>query len=268
LPIGIVAIYSSRKMLAAFLSFIITFCLLGYLPSILFHSPSDPFSSINIAVTIAHVDSFAQIFRMQHNYSFNALASLATNCVQKQTCEGQFDSLIISGISISLFIFVFIVPFLTARPIKNKLIYLIKQINLGSISKIHYKSVISIIRSGLQWLNKQRSNKGWIILLFILSVADLILLPEQTYPYRLYFVLPLLMVLWKETANNKRARIYCLLSIICLSIKGLWIFMDVYPSGFNILEARGMVIFVVLSYYFMIKSGIALFVAKNNTEMI
>lgn len=261
LPVGLVAIYSSKKILAAFLSFAITFSLLGYLPNILFNSPSDPFSSIKIAWVAGHVDTFALTGRLQYNYSLNALASLATNCVEKLTCKGQTDWMVISIISLFLFIFTFIFPFLSIQPIKNKFILLSNHIHFDLIERLHYKS-------GLQWLNKQRFNKNFIILLFILSVATLILLSEQTYPYRMYYTLPLLMILWKETENNKRARIYCLLSIICLSIKGLWILMDVNPTGFNIFEARGMVFFVVLSFYFMVKSGIALVVVKNKAEIV
>jgi hypothetical protein len=254
LPIGMVAIYSSKKIFVAFFSFIAAFCLLGYLPNILFHSPSDPFSSINMALVISHVDTFAQSYRLQHNYSFNALASLATNCAEKQTCNLRFDSSIISTISLFLFIFTFIGPFLTTNSIRSKLINFAKQIKMNFWGGI---------KSGTQWLIKQRLNKYFVILLFTISVASLILLPEQTYPYRLYYALPLLMLLWRETENNKRARVYCLLSIICLSIKGFWIFIDINPSGFNPFEARGMVIFVVLSCYFMIKSGISLVIADK-----
>lgn len=262
LPLGLVAIYSSGRMLVAFLSFVATFGLLGYLPDILFGSPSNPLTSINIAIEWVTSNSLHNINFMVSNYSFNALASLATNCVQKQICTDQFDSMVILVISVLLFIFTFIVPFLTTSIIRNKLKYLYKQINLDFIRKINYNSGIVFIKSGVEWLNKQRSNKDFIILLFILSAASLTLLPKYSFPYRLYYTLPLLMLLWKKTKNNKRARLYCLFSIICLSIKGLWILLEVNPGGFNIFEARGMVVFVVLSYYFMIKAGIELVVAS------
>lgn len=256
LPVGLVAIYSSRKMLAAFLSFIITFCLLGYLPDILFNSPSNPLSTFFSSLEMNDPGFFPLTFILQYNYTFNAIASLATNCVQRQNCQGALDVLIISSISVLLFIFTFVIPFLAIRPFKNILMYFYKQPNFDFLSRKNFKIAV-------QWLNKQRLNKNFIILLFILSVAASVLLPRITILYRLYYTLPLLMLLWKETEKNKKARIYCLLSIICLGIKGLWILNDVYPPGFNIFEARGMVIFVVLGFYFMIKSGIELFVSKN-----
>ena len=107
-----------------------------------------------------------------------------------------------------------------------------------------------------------RLNKYFVILLFILAVAAMNLLPEFSFTYRLWYSLPLLLLLWKETENHKKARLYCLLSIICLSVKGLWIYTNVDPNGFNIFESRGLSLFVVLHFYFMIKAGIELFL-KN-----
>jgi hypothetical protein len=39
--------------------------------------------------------------------------------------------------------------------------------------------------------------------------------------------------------------------------------LDIIPSGYNIFEARGMVIFVVLCFYFMIKAGVELAFVKK-----
>ncbi|MCL4417623.1 MAG: hypothetical protein M1365_13175 [Actinobacteria bacterium] len=263
LPIGLSAVYSSKRIPLSLLSFIAAFIIFGYLPNFLYNSPSDPLSSINTALVVGHVDTFHHSYRLQYNYSFSAIASLATNCVQKKNCRGSQDSLVISTISLLLFLFTFIYPFVGNRIIRKKLLNWSIHVKKRMENGINLMQALVIIKLGIKRILKERMNKYFTILLFILSNAALILVPEQTYPYRLYYSLPLLVILWRETEKNMKARLYCLLSIIFLSIKGFWILNDINPAGFNIFEARGMVIFVILSFYFMIKASLELMVTEK-----
>jgi hypothetical protein len=264
LPVAVVAIYSSRKILITILSFVVMFSLLGYLPYVLFHAPSNPLSSV-ISSMQWGVGMFSPYYIMRLNNTFNAIASLATNCVQRLSCEGRLNSFVISTISFVLFIFTFIYPFLASPFIKSRLTRFKQQIKAylsGGLRGLSIVQIIGVVGSMIRWMSEKRADRKFIILLFILSVAILDLMPMNSFGYRLYYFLPLLLLLWKETENNRRARVFCLLSIILLSVKGLWIFMDVNPAGFNIFESRGMSLFVVLSFYFMIKSGIELVASK------
>ena len=268
LPIAMVFIYSSRRIFLSLFIFIITFFLLGCLPGLLYHSPSTPFSVINTALKWGGAGLFAYDYNMRLNTSFNAIGSLMTNCVQRFNCESQADAFVITMVSVFLFIFTFIVPFVATDFIKLRLFKLSKHIAESlKAGRIFPINLIRAIKLGISWVSRQRLNKYFILLLSILAVASLNLLPRYSFLYRLYYSLPLLILLLKETKSNEKAKFYYLLSIICLSIRGLWIFIGVNPGGFNIFESRGLSLFTVLHYFFLIRTGIELLIVNKLSRL-
>lgn len=246
-PFAVIAILTSRNILFSFLISICTFLILTYLPNI-FGAPSNLTNIFQSAFVFSKESPVVPFVGagLPYNHSFSAIGTLATDCVFKQTCDTfKEDTVRISLVSFILFFATFILPFITTSFIAKK------------IYKLKFTFWSLTIKAPL-FIYNAREDKRFILFLFILADALVNLIPRLSFDYRLYFSLPILFLLWKESRVNDKARFYCYLSMIFLIIKGLWIFTIINPKGMNLLEPRGMSLFVVLHFYFLIKAGIEL----------
>ncbi len=244
-PFAVIAILTSRNILFSFLTFIGTFFIFTYLPNIF--GASSNLGNIFQSAFVFSKESSAVPFvgaGLPYNHSFSAIGTLATDCVFKQTCDTfKEDTVRISLVSLILFFSTFILPFITTSFIAKK------------IYKLKFTFWRLAIKAPL-FIYNVREDKRFILFLFIFADALVNLIPRLSFDYRLYFSLPILFLLWKESRVNNKARFYCYLSMIFLIIKGLWIFTVIDPKGMNLFEPRGMSLFVVLHFYFLIKAGI------------
>ncbi|MBI3985224.1 MAG: hypothetical protein HY344_04820 [Candidatus Levybacteria bacterium] len=254
-PFALIAIFSSEYALLTFVSFVVSFLGFNYSPHLFG-------LNITIADTINQTQMWAKfaanLFNepryLSINHSFEATASLLTSCVYKHTCAVLDDRVvyrdvvIISAISKAMFILVFIIPFISIfRKTKDFIID-----TLNKIRKKNRKVLTDIINN----LNYWRLNKALVILLFILADAVINLIPQSSFTYRLYYSLPIILLLWVETRENSKARFYCYISTLALLLKGLWIFTSIDPRGMTLFDPRFMNIFVLIHFYFLIKAGI------------
>lgn len=251
-PISLVAIVFSPNMFISGALFLLTFFGLIYLPHV-FGAPSDLSDLIKWSftyITKAPVTPFHTT--IHHNHSFAATASLFTSCIFKQTCEETRDILIISSVTKALFVTVFVLPFLSIRELRKKIIFNFKYL---------IKDLVGYLRQFIKWLPRTTKkiylSQEWVLLLFILIDALINLVPKYSFSFRLYYSLPVLLILLAKTENNPQVRLYSILSIVFLSLKGLWIFLVTNPHGRYLFEPRGMNFFVILHFYFLIKAGLA-----------
>lgn len=228
-----VSLFFSKRKKIVILVFVVTFLLFTYLPNKLGAK-----SSIAEIFKVALVYEKNMTFEVERNirwdHSFDGLATLATDCIYRKTCNFRPDSTTISVISKFLFVLVFIFPFLTAHFLKKQ-------------------NIIALFKP----------MKSSVLFWFIVSTAIFNLVIRFSYDYRLYYSLPIILILLRETKEDSQARLCCYLSMIFLSIKGFWIFYLLIPQGMTLFDPRIMQVFVMLHYYYLIKSGLTIVIEEN-----
>ncbi len=261
IPFSLIAVLFSPHILVSAVSFVLTFFGLIYLPHV-FGAPSSLLDLLKwsfIYITKAPVTPFHTT--IHHNHSLSATASLLTSCIFKQTCVEPRDILIISTVTKVLFVTVFILPFLSISQLRKKIIsnglYFLQNFR---------ESINQVIKDLPKTVRKIYLNQEWVLLVFILIDALINLVPKYSFSFRLYYSLPILLILLAKTENNPQARLYSILSIIFLSLKGLWIFLVTNPHGRYLFEPRGMNLFVVLHFYFLIKTGLAIILFRQKYD--
>jgi hypothetical protein len=229
-----------------------SFIILTVLPKI-YGAPSPILGPITNSVYAQNTFPFAIPGYLQFNHTFSAIGSLFTDCVSRGACNTPKDSLIINIIWIILFCVTF--PGVL--------------IETGSLHRF-ITSVLRIparIAILIRQVFKKRDHSGTVFILAAVSCAIINLVPLFALDQRLYYSIPVLIFLWVTIENNKNARFYCLLSMIFLLIKGWWIFTDILPGGFNIFEIRGMDVFVVAHYFFLMKSALVFWTETSNNPV-
>ncbi len=251
IPFSLVAVLFSPYILVSAVSFVLTFFGLIYLPHV-FGAPSslpDLLEWSFIYITKAPVTPFHTT--IHHNHSLAATASLFTSCIFKQTCVEPRDILIISTVTKALFLAVFVLPFLSISQLRKKII------SSGLYFLQNFReSINQVIKNLPKIVKKIYLSQEWILLLFILIDALINLVPKYSFGFRLYYSLPILLILLGTTERKPRVQFYVILSMLFLALKGLWIFLETHPKGMYLFEPRGMNFWVILHFYFLIKAGL------------
>jgi len=247
-----IAIFVSPVRLVSAFVFLVTFLGLTYLPRVFGTQAGLPelLRWSMLYIQKAPVTPFHTT--IQYNHSLAATASLFTSCIWKQTCSNAADIIIISTVSKFLFVVTFVFPVFTLSKARRKIVY---------VSMLTFKKMrngIPIVDRILKQIDSGFHNRSWIVFLFIIGDALINLVPTYSFTFRLYYSLPILLILFKETEDNSQARKYCVFSMVFLAIKGLWIFLVVNPYGADLFEPRGMNFFVILHFYYAIKAGAVL----------
>ncbi|HLD25159.1 MAG TPA: hypothetical protein VJB96_04555 [Patescibacteria group bacterium] len=231
LPLAFLVFILSYRPILSIVTFAMVFFTFAYLPN-LWGASSGVLDQFRVALEFEKAIPFASHLNILYNHSFAAMASMFTDCFRDQTCRNADDVRKIRFVSFVLAMFVFALPWrerFTA--------------NLW-----------------LAWRVLLAHRRRWSVMLLAIAyfVAVINLLPRFSFDYRLYFSLPIVIYLYNASKGNDRARYYCLLSMLFLGLKGLWIGQYIHPAGMNIFEARGLHFFVALHYFALIKSAILL----------
>jgi hypothetical protein len=165
------------------------------------------------------------------NHSLAAISTLFLNCEDLRACS---SSSLLFITEILLGFITIILPFTSRKTI-------IKLFGFGKL----------FLAKSLEEVDK----KKLIILLFVFANAVVNLIPAISYEYRLFYSLPIVLILLKETGGNRKARFYCLLSMMLLLLNGLWI-TKFYDNDAGIFPAQLMNLFVLGHFYFMLKSSV------------
>jgi len=252
LPFALITIFFSPKKITSLFFFLMTFLFLVYFPN-LFGSPSSIESFV--ATVFQWNKKMSLNSLLQNNHSLSATLTLfSDNCVQNQNCNIELSSfpwLIFIFMLLSLIIPSSLYKKVLVRPRKTYLFLFdeVKKINLSGL---------------LFWININKENKSLILLTIAMADAFINLIPKIAYNYRLYYSLPIIFILYSFTESNGKARFSCYLSMLFLIIHGVWFVTKVETQGFGLFDARVMNIFVILHFYFLIKSAFENFLYNKN----
>jgi len=242
IPFALIGVIAAKNVKIAFFSLIFTFVGFSYLPNF-FGSKSDIYDPFKVAMVFDKYIRFGIGGSININHSFSSFLSIISDCVYNQTCDRGLSNSYINLFSFGfLFISVFVLPFLPLIKITYKF--------------IKTKSFLPVLKIILLNLYDERKNIKLILILFVLADAAINLLPTIAYDYRLFYSLFIIFFLFNNTRKNSKANFYCILSMIFFLLKGLWIFTNLNAKGMSVFEARGMNIFVILHFYFLIKSAL------------
>lgn len=171
------------------------------------------------------------------NHSFEAVSTLITTCVGSHSClkDGRF-LLIIKLTALILSFLVYCYP----------VISLLREKGNG------LREFINILK---RHIGENRYHLSGFFLLLSYGSAFINLSPNSVYLYRLYYSLPVVMIFFVSSLQNRRVRNLIVKSMVFLLLKGLWLFISVDPNGFNLFDARMMSAFVLLHYYYLIKAS-------------
>lgn len=241
LPFALIAVVASPSPLIAVLMSAVTFFSLSeYLPNVLYRIPATVYDLLlaNTEGVKGGTKLFFEPGRLAVNHSFEAIASLFTNCTFRGSCiDNSWDSLKISMISISLLLVVFVFPIV---PLVVKLIRNTRHQFLWACLRIYHL----------------RRDRRVILFMFIVADAVINLIPQTSYAYRLFYSLPIVLIAYREATMNPDIKWYVYLSMIFLAIKGFWIYYILNFKGWTIYDPRAMSLFVILHFYFLMKSGL------------
>jgi len=251
LPLALTAIISSKKPLLTLFAAAISFVGFALLP-LAYGAPSPIFGPITNALYALKSMPFAHPGYLWYNHAFTATGSLFTDCVKRGACDAPADTAVIYALWIVFFLFTFVGPLIDTRQTSAVFDAL--------------RSLPQKIAMLLQRVVRSPRHPGAIMFLASLSVASFNLLPIFALNQRLYFSIPILLLLYTATEKNSEARYYCILSMVFLLIKGLWIFTGLRPEGFYPFEVRGMNFFVILHFFFLLKSSLAYWFAPAPEE--
>jgi len=222
----ITVFFSKRKFLTGIVA-IATFFTLIYIPNI-FSSQSSPFLFFNKIINWDNLVPFSN--NLWANHSLYATATIFTDCVKTNTCETQPVNALIT---LALFLFIFLTPFLLYKPIKKI-----------TINKNIYFSVM-----------KLRKSKEFALVLIVLAVAFINLAFKVVYDYRLFYSVIITLILLKESAAIKKATVYCYLSMFSLLIGGIWA-LRLSPDEPWTIDARPLKFFIIFHFFFLILSAL------------
>ena len=247
LPFALSSILVSSNILLSLVSFLISFIGLGYIP-IVYGMPTTIFDLVSTSLNWQKSANslFSLPSYLVFNHSIPAISTLFTNCVKEKNCllNNSLTNFVTQFFSIAIFLFVFVLPFISIKSI-------FKIIN----QKIVNRKIFQIIFVSLYKVFTKRRNWRILMFLFILSTAIINLIPKNAYTYRLLYSIPLIFLLINETRNNQEQRHLLLLSIFFFTLNGLWFFFQIKPEGWNMFDARFMNLFLIIHYYFLIKLG-------------
>ncbi len=239
-PFALIAmIVSPSPVVSAAMAALTFYGLTEYLPQALY-DVTTTINDLYLANVMGLKESIRLFFlpeRLALNHSFEATATLFTRCGRSGTCAevavSRFATLLLSRIPLT-FLFVF--------PTLPLWVSIIKTANMRP-----YKI--------MRFLTRLRNDRRVILLFFIIADAGINLVPQVSFVYRLYYSLPILLILFKEVQRDFKARWFCVLSMISLVLKGFWINYMIQPKEMILFDARMMNVFVILHFYFMIKAG-------------
>ncbi|MBI3985225.1 MAG: hypothetical protein HY344_04825 [Candidatus Levybacteria bacterium] len=246
-PFSVVFILFSKNIIFKFFSFLGSFIIITYLPNI-FGSPTGILTFLN-RVYLWN-ERVTVNFSPAYNHSPAALASYFTDCLKTQNCEAYPNNLL----TLIIVLLTFVIAFFSRNFFKKK--NLVKLISLLK-SPILYK----------RYLLKLKTNKYSLIFLLTFITAFINLVPEIAFNYRLYYSLPIVLILLTETQNQTKAKFYCYLSMIFLVLGGLWI-VNLSPSIKGIIDARLMNIFIIFHFIFLIKSSYLLLRSHTSSSIV
>lgn len=252
LPFALIAIFFSGTILVSSISFIVAFTLFVYIPN-LFGSQSNLLIYLNAVldwnnrVTLAIGPFF--------NHSVAATLTIFNSCPFNYSCSDD-NFLMLSKIFVFLFFAILLTPF--------RLIYK----NLRSFRIANYQTKRLIKRMKLLYkLSKKTMTdysknaialKTALILFFFSAIHVYInMAPKIAFDYRLYFSVPILLIIMVKTIDVDKALKYCLLSMIFLIIGGLWI-VGFTGTDIRIVDSRIMNLFIYIHFFFLMKSTIVL----------
>lgn len=216
LPFAILTIIFSKRIILTGIVTLATFAALIYAPNF-WGSQS---SLLLFLTKIIHWDNSVSISNsIWANHSIYAVASYFANCADSNTCDNKISYKLIT---LSLFLFTFIIPFLLNPSLRK-----------SSLKK----------------------NKEFAILLFVLAVAFINLAFKVAYDYRLYFSIPVTLILFKETIKLKSASTYCYLSMFFLLFGGIWA-ISLTPNDPWTIDPRLLKIFFIFHFFFLILSSL------------
>ena len=239
-PFALIAIIASPSPAISVAMSVATFLgLTAYLPQVLY-GVTTTINDLYLANVMGLKESIRLFFipeRLALNHSFEATASLFADCADAGTCTdapvSRFTTLLTSRIPL---VFTFGLPMI---PLFIKFI---------RVLQVHsYKTFRLLVQF--------RNDRRVILLLFIIADAGINLIPQVSFVYRLYYSLPILLVAYREVQKNSKAQLFCVLSMICLIIKGFWINYTIQPQQTIFFDPRVMNFFVILHFYFLIKAG-------------
>lgn len=186
--------------------------------------------------------------RLSLTHSAEAIASLFTDCARNISCLENSNAPHVIFIISKLLLFGTM-----GIPIIVSAVYMLRIIKHRVVHFSARKTVASIIG----YFHVLRSDKQTILFYFILADAMINLVPRISFIYRLYYSLPIVLLMYAETKEHSHARFYCYLSMIALAIKGFWIYYSIKPMGMTIFDARAMNLFLLLHFYFLLRAGLA-----------
>lgn len=232
LPFVFVSLFAAPSVFLATAASVFTFYgLTYYLPSVLY--------GVNITLrdlwwtSIVSANEGIRLFylseRLAVTHSLEATVSLFVPC-GAGVCSNE-NIIFISFVSKILFIVLFVIP-------------------VGVL-------LLRLMKKNREQLMIHMKDKTFILFFFIFIDAFINLFLQISFLYRLSYSVPILLLVYRETAPNSRSRWYCYLSMIFLAVKGLWISYTIIPVGISIFDARAMNLFVVLHFYYLVKAGLA-----------
>ena len=238
LPVAAVAISMVPHRRLAVIIGVLTFIVFAYLPRTYGAKVAvvDIFR-VSQAWIIDAAKDFDRPEQIGSNHSALALATWSTSCVSTRTClTDPTNKLSISIVAAILLLFVFVLPFL-ANEGRAWIVRMRRSLRLSIWEILHTR---------------------YFFLYLALAVAVINLIPQSTFEYRLYYSLPVLLLLWVETEkNHRRSRMFLTLSVAALLMKGFWTGLTIVPEGKTLLDVRVWNSLVLLHFYFLIKAGIA-----------
>jgi len=219
-----------------------TWIVLSYVPALygVVSGPTVLFKTAFIA-SKATSNLFLVPVMLSYNDSLQATASLVSVCRQIRSCNRENFLELISYyfVIVILFCSVFLLP----------LVDFVVDI-LRKIRKISVQVLV---------IMKNIRPSSWAIIILCIGTAIINTIPESTYVYRIVYSLPVIILLLAYTEVNRNSKAYLMLSIVCFSIKNMWTGQLVNPLVFSVFDPRILNVFLFLHYYFLIKSGLAIF---------
>lgn len=226
LPVAFVALFMVRRIKLALGIGICTFLLVTYLPQSYGAKTTmwDLFNVTSAWVAGAATD-FDRVQHLTYNHSAQALATWFTSCVATRVCmSDKEDVRIESIISWVILLSVFILPFISKDG----------------------------MRLGTRLFQKEN-----LFLYVSLAVAAINLIPQSSFIYRLYYSLPVALLMLVYVQRYRKSSVFLILSISMLILKGMWMNIVLQSQGWALADVRIWNLLVPLHYYFLIRAGLA-----------
>jgi hypothetical protein len=252
LPFALIAVFFSGSILISFAAFLISFTFFTYFPNF-FGSQSGFAIYLNSVFDWSNKATLA--IGPFFNHSIAATLTIFNSCPFDYSCSDD-NFLILAKILTTLFFIILLVPFRLIYKKRREL----KQIDIQVKSLVRSSRVFYRLcrRVMLDYSNNAFALRAaLVIFLFSLIHVYINIAPRIAFDYRLYFSVPILLVIMVKTIKLEKALIYCLVSMMSLILGGLWV-VSFTGSDIKIVDSRIMNIFIYIHFFFLVKSSMLL----------